>query len=66
MVVSADGSTCIIIALGGVLFRDPAGFDTMVTSSGGREVVVVVVVPLPKRRGGARFLEASHGSTIIL
>ena len=66
MVVSAEESTCIIMAFGGVLFRDPAWLGTMVVSSGGREVVVVVVMPLPKRRGDARYLEASHGSTIIL
>ena len=64
-VVRAVGSICIIMAFGVVLFRDLAWLGTKVTSSGRGEVVIVVVVPLPKRRGGAKFLEASHNSTII-
>ena len=40
-------------------------FGPRVASSDRGDVVVVIVAPLPKRRGGARFLEASHGNTII-
>ena len=66
IVVRAVGSTCIIMAIGVELSQVLAWLGTKVTSSTGGDVVVVVVFPLPKRRGGARFLEASHGNTIIL
>ena len=66
IVMRAVWSTCIIMALGVGLSQVLAWLGTKVTSSTGEEVVAVVVFPLPKRRGGARFLEASHGNTIIL
>ena len=63
--VRAVGLTCIIMALGVVLFWSLTWFGPRVATSDRGDVVVVVVVPLPNQRGGARFLEASHGNTII-
>ena len=61
--VRAVGSTFIIKVDGVVVFRS----SFVLSESGIGEDVEedVVGIPFPNRRGGARLLWASHGSTII-